>query len=142
MSKFIAKIQSFTDVITNSSSSVFVMEKFNADYYNDLENTCGCVTIDPIDILWLKQHSYEAEMICAVAALDLGEVTTYETGRWGGYWNDPDPEAWDSFVELHKEHLCETFRDLYFVEIEDHFEDAWGVIQDASSDALWSENRH
>lgn len=142
MSKFIAKIQSFTDVITNSSSSVFVMQEFNAEYYKNLENAGDCVSMEPIDISWIKQHDYEAEMVCAVAALNLGDVTTYEEGRWGGYWNDPDPEAWDAFVELHKDHLQETFKDLYFVEIEDHFEDAWYVIQDASNDALWSENRH
>jgi hypothetical protein len=142
MSKFIAKIQSFTDVITNSSSSVFVMQEFNAEYYNDLEKASDCVSIEPIDILWIKQHSYEFEMICAVAALNKSEVSEYVEGRWGGYWEDPDPEAWDSFVELHKEHLCETFEGMYFVEIEDHFEDAWDVMQDASSDALWSENRH
>ena len=68
-------------------------------------------------------------------------MAEYVEGRWGCYREAPDQEAWDAFVELHKEHLCETFRGLYFVEIEDHFEDAWDVIQEASSDALWSENR-
>jgi hypothetical protein len=142
MSKIITKIQSFSDVITNSSSSVFVMDRGDSEYYDNLEQASGCVYVTKIDLDWIKNNVYEAELVCQVADLDLHEVTDYEEGRWGGYWNTPDTEAWESFVELHKDHLNETFEDLYFVEIEDHFEDAWDVLEDARGDAVWYENRH
>ena len=45
MIKLITTIQSFTDVITNSSSSVFIMHEDDAHYYNRLDNTNGCITI-------------------------------------------------------------------------------------------------
>ena len=55
MSKFITKIQSFTDVITNSSSSVFIMREDDALRYDNLENTYDCISIVPIDFNWVKE---------------------------------------------------------------------------------------
>jgi hypothetical protein len=45
-------------------------------------------------------------------------------------------------LELHKEQIEETFRDLYWVEIEDHFEGAYEVTENAYDDAIWSDGRH
>ena len=142
MSKFITKIQSFSDVITNSSSSVFVMDREDATHYDELEQASGCVYVAKITLDWIKEHGYEFELVCDIAELDKNEVSHYEEGRWGGYWEDPDVEAWHSFVELHKDQLNDVFEDLYFVEIEDHFEDAWDVLEDARGDSIWHENRH
>ena len=52
----ITKIQSFTDVITNSSSTVFVMHEDDARYYERLENAEGCIDIQPITMEWLQEN--------------------------------------------------------------------------------------
>lgn len=140
----ITKIQSFTDVITNSSSSVFVMHEFDANYYENLENTEDCVSVTPITFDWLTHYPEEVEMVCDMLEISPTEVTIYTKASWGnyGWWETPDKEAWIAFLELHKDKIEEVFKDLYWVDIEDHFENAWDVTQEAHGDALWSESRH
>lgn len=140
----ITKIQSFTDVITNSSSSVFIMQEYDAKYYYHLENTGDCVSIERITMDWLMSNPDEVEMVCAMLKMEPSEVTTYTKSSWGnyGWWETPDKNAWETFLVLHREEIEETFKDLYWVDIEDHFEDAWSVTEDARDDALWSEYRH
>ena len=38
--------------------------------------------------------------------------------------------------------LEEVFQDLYWVDIEDHFEDAYEVTEEARDNAKWYESRH
>lgn len=139
----ITKIQSFTDVITNSSSSVFIMREDDALYYDKLENTSDCVDIIPLDFNWVKTWGRdEIEAVMSVLGLSPELVTTWVDGKYRGYWEDPDPEAWNTFVDMHEDLIKEKFKDLYWVDIEDHFEDAWEVIQDAIDDSIWYESRH
>lgn len=136
----ITKIQSFSDVITNSSSSVFVMNETDANYYGDLAHTEGCIDVERITMDWLHEHRYEFEMVCDMLKVNPGTITT-EDPKYH-CWDDPDPETWYAFLESHKEQIQEVFRDLYWVEIEDHFEGAWEVTEEASDDAIWSDYRH
>ena len=136
----ITKIQSFSDVITNSSSSVFVMNQVDANYYGDLDHTKGCIDVERITMDWLYDHRYEFEMICDMLKVDP-ETITYRHPKYG-CWEDPDPEAWYAFLELHKEQIKEVFKDLYWVEIEDCFEGAYEVTENAYDDAIWSDSRH
>lgn len=139
----ITKIQSFTDVITNSSSTVFVMDESNAKYYDTLDNTYGCIEIRPITMEWLQDNVYEFEMVLDLLNIPYSEITTYHKDkRCGGYWKNPDKDVWKSFLELHKEQIEEVFQDLYWVNIEDHFEDAYEVTESARDDAKWYESRH
>ena len=143
MSKFITKIQSFTDVITNSSSSVFIMREDDALRYDNLENTSDCISIVPIDFTWVKEWGRgEVEAVMAILEMSPEVVTTWVNGKYCSYWEDPDPEAWNTFVDMHEDLIKEKFRDLYWVDIEDHFEDAWDVTQDAIDDSLWYDSRH
>lgn len=136
----ITKIQSFSDVITNSSSSVFVMNETDANYYGDLAHTEGCIDIERITMDWLSDHRYEFEMVCDMLKVDPGTIT-YKHPKYK-CWEEPDPEAWETFLELHKEQIKEEFRDLYWVEIEDCFEGAYEVTENAYDDAIWSDSRH
>jgi hypothetical protein len=43
---------------------------------------------------------------------------------------------------MHEDLIKEKFKDLYWVDIEDHFEDAWDVTQDAINDSIWYDSRH
>lgn len=137
----ITKIQSFTDLITNSSSTVFVMYEHDANYYDNLENAYGCIYIEHIDIDWLRNNIYEFEMVCNLLNIDPSEITTRSDSKWQN-WEDPDKEVWDTFLDTHKEQIEEVFQDLYWVDIEDHFEDAYYVTNDAIKDAIWYEGRH
>lgn len=138
----ITKIQSFTDVITNSSSTVFVMSEFYADYYDKLEHTEGCIDVVKIDMDWMKNNVYEFEMVCNLLDIDPSELTVWGKHKYWQGWETPDQEAWETFLELHKDKIEEVFKDLYWVDIEDHFENAWDVTEEASDDAIWSDYRH
>lgn len=138
----ITKIQSFTDVITNSSSTVFVMHKNNAKYYDQLEDTDGCIDIEPITFDWLLNNADEVEMVCDLLNVDISEITDWHDSKYGGWWNIPDKETWKAFLELHKEEIETVFKDLYWVDIEDHFTNAYEITREACSDARWYESRH
>jgi hypothetical protein len=140
MSKFVIKIQSFSDVITNSSSSVFVMNAIDANHYGDLPHTEGGIDIERITMDWLYDRIYEFEMVCDMLKVDPATITCRHPKY--GYWEEPDPEIWHAFLESHKEQIEETFRDLYWVEIEDHFEGVYEVTENAYDDAIWSDYRH
>ena len=73
----ITKIQSFTDVITNSSSTVFVMHESDAKYYERLENTEGCIYIQPITMDWLINNPDEFELVLDILNIPYYERTTY-----------------------------------------------------------------
>lgn len=149
------KIINWSDVITNSSSEVFVMTEYDAEYYNNLENTEDCVTIELIDLDWILR-GWEFEAIIDMCNLDKSEVFTFvenQTNKehwWDdtykgkkGHWEYPDREDWKTFCELHKDAIDELVnKRLYFVGIEDHFEDALDVTESARHDALWRDNRH
>lgn len=139
----ITKIQSFTDVITNSSSTVFVMHESDAKYYDRLDNTDGCIYIKPITMEWLQENRDEFEMVLDLLNIPYSEITTYHKfNDYWGYWKEPDESVWESFLELHKEQIEEIFQDLYWVDIEDHFEDAYEVTEEARTGAKWYESRH
>ena len=137
----ITKIQSFTDLITNSSSTVFVMYEQDANYYDNLEGTEGCIWIMRIDMDWLCSNIYEFEMVCNLLDIDPSEITTRSESKWRD-WENPDKETWNTFLDIHKEQIEEVFQDLYWVYIEDHFEDAYDVTNNAKEDAIWYESRH
>lgn len=139
----ITKIQSVSDIITNSSSEAFVMTKQDAKYYEDVESD-GCIDVFPITMDWLaKDGRWEWEMVCSICDLDPTEVQgEYHKDRYFSYYDGPDEETWETFLELHKDVIEERIKDLYWVDIEDHFADAASVTDSARSDALWHDYRH
>lgn len=143
--KFITKIQSFSDIITNSSSEVFLMNKTNAKYYYNLENTNGCISIEEITWDWLENHSWEWEMICEYLDIDkniIGEYHESQIWKGYGYWSGPEEENWLTFLNIYKDKIEEKIIGLYFVDIEDHFENAYEVTEEARDDSYWSDSRH
>ena len=84
----IVKIQSYTDVITNSSSTVFVMHEIDANYYLGLE-THGSVSIQYISYDWiLDEGRYNAEMICNLLNEDISTISTFVDHKWYSYWGN------------------------------------------------------
>lgn len=138
--KLITKIQSISDLITNSSSEVFLMHSEDADYYANLD-TGGCVDIYKITWDWLEANTYEWEMVCSYLNIDYNLVSTFHDGYYG-YWETPTKEKWEEFLNMYKDLIDENLIGLYFVEIEDHFPDAYEITEEARGDCLWSESRH
>lgn len=143
--KFITKIQSISDVITNSSSEVFLMDKTSAEYYYHLEDTNNCVSIQEITWDWLINDGlWEWKMICEYLNIDKDIPGIYhesQTRKGTGYWEGPNEEDWITFLDIYADKI-EKIIGLYFVDIEDHFEDAYTVIDNARDDSYWSDYRH
>ena len=92
---------------------------------------------------WLMHNSDEFEMVLDILNIPCSEITTYHKfNAYWGYWETPDDSVWESFLESHKEQIEEVFKDLYWVDIKDHFEDAYEVTALAYNDAAWYESRH
>lgn len=143
MIKLITTIQSFTDVITNSSSSVFIMHEDDAHYYNCLDNTNGCITINPLNLEWIKQSWLEEwELIFDYFNLDKNIISKQIINDYFSYWETPSKDTWETWVENNKDLLESELSDKYLVEIEDHFENAYEVTEQAYGDAIFSESRH
>lgn len=129
-------VQSISDIITNSSSEVFVMNENNAKYYDKLEDTNDCISISLINMDWVRYNYDEWEMICKVCNLDINELSSYYRSLY------TDQETWDVFIDLHKKEIEEKLIGLYWVDIEDHFPDSYDVCDSARSDSLWTDYRH
>lgn len=145
--KLITSIQSFTDVITNSSSSVFIMHESDVVHYegNVPED---CITIQEITLDWIKEHHWEWELILQACNIDFNEISCKCTRTYGPrneysyeYWRDPDDEEWRYWVNKNFSKFS-SICGKYFVEIEDHFENAWEITENAYDDAIASESRH
>lgn len=139
--KAITNIQSFSDVITNSSSTVFLMHEVDAKYW-EKETPDDMCDITEITHQWLLDNNWEWELIFDFLNLDKNLISYEEEGSYRNYWRDPDPETWQMWVDDNIELLKEKIIGLYYVEIEDHFEDAYEWIESASDDALISDYRH
>lgn len=145
--KLITSIQSFTDVITNSSSSVFIMHESDIVYYEG-NVPDDCLTINEITLGWIKEHYWNWELILRACDVNFTEVSYEKTHNYGPnnqyshtYWADPDKEDWKHWVNMNQSKL-EPILGKYYVEIEDGFENSWDVTDSAYGDAIVSESRH
>lgn len=150
------KILSVSDVITNSSSEVFIMDREDADYYSNLSDYDypgieDCITTYLID--WdFVLHEDEIDAVLYLSGLDRTEVmnfvenpTSYDRYKGKlGYWTYPSQIEWDMFCSKHEKEIQENIidRELYFVDIEDHFADCRDVLENAHDDCIWSDSRH
>ena len=141
--KFITKLQSYTDVITNSSSTVFLMHKDDAEFY-EKDTPNYCCSIEKIDHQWLLNNRWEWEMILDFLNIDKNTISNRICDRPHciPYWDDPDEDVWRLWIDDNLSLLQEKLFGLYYVDIEDHFEDAFDYIESAGDDALYTEWRH
>ena len=148
--KDIVNIKSISNVITNSSSEVFIMNRDNAEYYHNLENTNGCISIEEITWDWIKYRGlYECNMIGEVCELDISLLESYSFYKfydkifrdesWRG---SPDNEDWLVFIDMFHDEIEKNLIGKYWVDIEDHFENAYDVTDSARSDCEWADYRH
>lgn len=126
--KFLTKIQSISDIITNSSSETFLMNERDANHYDSLDAD-GCISVYMVTEKWIRNNYWEADLICGY--LDIEEP--YDCLSY---------EDWQAFVDLYILPRMDELERLYVVDIEDHFSGCEDVLGDARGDCLWQESRH
>ena len=85
--KFLTKIQSISDIITNSSSETFLMNERDANHYDSLDAD-GCISVYMVTEKWIRNNYWEADLICGY--LDIEEP--YDCLSY---------EDWQAFVDLY-----------------------------------------
>lgn len=127
--KLLTKIQSISDIITNSSSETFLMHKGDAEYYDGIPSN-GCISIDAVGEGWIRNNYWEKDLICNFLNIEEPDDDCFSF------------EDWNAFVDLYIMPRIDEFDDIYFVEIEDHFADCCEVLEDARGDAICWKSRH
>lgn len=138
--KKIVKIQSVSDIITNSSSEVFIMENSLARSIENDYNT-ECITVDGITYETLLQNTYDYE-IYTTLLVKLGIISWDECNYCGGYTENK--EKFHNIVVSREAEIKKalTENEYALVDIEDHFTDWEDASDDAHSYCITYESRH
>lgn len=141
--KKIIKIQSVSDIITNSSSEVFIMENslarsLESDYNNE------CISVDEITYDTLLQNTWDYE-IYTTLLVKLG-IVSWDECDYGNKWQTytEDKEKFHNIVVSHEAEIKKalTENEYALVDIEDHFTDWEDASDDAHSYCITYESRH
>lgn len=127
--KLITKIQTVSDIITNSSSEVFVTSYDPTSIIS--EDSDGCLTVEPITREWLEDNwHYESEAICSIPGLEE-------------YVSMSDNE-WDELKDILLDKVVELADGYYFIDLEDHYN--WDLYESdvdlLKENCLYHEFRH
>ena len=129
-------IKNISDVITNSSSEVFVMNKEDASeiaLFDKDNETYDCISIHKMDENWVRtQGSREAQMICDLLKIDNPFNESFY----------PDEDDWSKFVDEHLDEMKEKVFGKYYIDIEDHFADAEEILEFSREHSEWKDYRH
>ena len=129
-------IRSVSDIITNSSSEVFVMKKEDAcevALFDKDNETYDCISIHKMDEDWVRtQGSWEAQMICDL----IGIVNPFNEDFY------PDEDEWSKFVDEHLDEMKEKVFGKYYIDIEDHFAEAEEILEFSREHSEWKDYRH
>lgn len=129
-------IKNISDVITNSSSEVFVMKKEDAGevaLFDKDNETYDCISIHKMDENWVRtQGSREAQMICDLLKIDNPFNESFY----------PDEDDWSKFVDEHLDEMKEKVFGKYYIDIEDHFAEAEEILEFSREHSEWKDYRH
>lgn len=135
----ILKIKSITDVITNSSSEVFIMDTKTAEriMFDNHENI-EFFHFNKITKEFLEKPGIDAEKILDACDL-LDKITKEQYAKLTYYYLTN--EEWTEIYEKFKEEIDKNLLDACFLTIEDHFANCLEVFEEAKFSALWSEHK-
>ena len=129
-------IKNISDVITNSSSEVFVMNKEDASeiaLFDKDNETYDCISIHKMDENWVRtQGSREAQMICDLLKIDNPFNESFY----------PDEDDWSKFVDEHLDDMKENVFGKYYIDIEDYFADAEEILEFSREHSEWKDYRY
>ena len=141
MKIILGKIKSISDIITNSSSEVFVMRKTDAEYYYKWN---GGVAIHEITWDWLKEEGRgEWKMVCTICNIDDGIFKDYVVNTDDGCWyHSVQQDEWEAFLELYKDAIQKYLIGFYWVDIAAYFANEIEASDEARHDSIWRDYRH
>jgi len=124
------KIQSVSDIITNSSSEVFIID---ADYADVFKKKIG-TEFDIMDIDYLRNYPYMVDTICELAGIEQCGIDDADSDQ------DWYEDCMNAFIDGHAKEFNEFFsKGLAFMVLEDaDFYDP-KIIADIKNLSLWSD---
>lgn len=137
------RVKSYSNVITNSSSEVFLVKKETKNYLEKKYFT-GIDAIDTVHYSptfltwkWIKNNGRrEWMMVMDVLGLPYTEVST--SGE------EPSHDRWADFMERYRYDIQRKLMGTWWVDIDDHFSN-FGEIREKlveNHKCLWHESRH
>lgn len=141
--KKIVKIQSITDIITNSSSEVFIMEHSLARSLEHDYNT-DCISVDDITYEKMLEDNWNYE-IYSEFLNRLGIINACDCNYdsdWHAYAENR--KKFQEVLKTNEEKIRKALTDNQYawVDIEDHFTDWEDASDDAHDYCITSESRH
>jgi hypothetical protein len=139
--KTIVKIQSVSDIITNSSSEVFIMENSLARSLENDYNT-EYITVNEITYEELLQNTWDYEIYTELL-VKLGIVSWCECEYFSGCYAE-NKELFHNTVVSHEAEIRKalTENQYAYVDIEDNFVEWEDASDDAHSYCIAYESRH
>lgn len=136
------KVKSISDVITNSSTEVFVVTKKDKQYcentYFSGLNTPNSVYWNPEEITWkwLKNRGkHEWMMVMDVLGKSYTEVSV--SGE------EPSQNRWNIWMEENRYEIQKKLMGLWWLNVEDKFSGFLEMAEELDKRGIkWFENRH
>ena len=127
--KLVTKLQSVSDIITNSSSEVFLVGRNPSKDLLGMDS--GCIAVIAMDKEWLKNiWNEEQDLICSIPGLEK----YYYLGE----------KDWSKLFDTLIDKVAKLADGYYYVEIEDHYNyDLFDAdVETMRKEALYYESRH
>jgi hypothetical protein len=141
--KKIVKIQSISDIITNSSSEVFIMEHSLARSLENDYNT-DCISVDDITYEKMLEDNWNYEIYTEML-VKLGIVTWAECNyNSSSRAYTENRKIFQDVLKANEEKIRKTLTDNEYawVDIEDHFTEWENASDDAHSCCITYKSRH
>jgi hypothetical protein len=141
--KKIVKIQSISDIITNSSSEVFIMEHSLARSLENDYNT-DCISVDDITYEKMLEDNWNYEIYTEML-VKLGIVTWAECNyNSSSRAYTENRKIFQDVLKANEEKIRKTLTDNEYawVDIEDHFTEWENASDDAHDYCITYESRH
>lgn len=137
-------VKNISDVITNSSSEVFVMKPMDAEYYRNIEgNTNTHIWTTKITEDWLLNDARIEcpELVYSILGIDEADVLNAFQDEY--YYtpkeNDiPSEKLWLCFLDSYRKEISEKLLGNYIVEIDDNFDGFLNLYKQAAKDSIYT----
>ena len=125
------KIKSITDVVTNSSSEVFILQRDDA---YELERDYPFITVSELSLDSIEENSWFSDLY-SWAVSSISNDTPYLS-------ENIDNDGWREFIKKHQKAFETLVEDYVEVDIEDNYEGWDSATDEARRCSIASKNCH
>ena len=125
------KIKSITDVVTNSSSEVFILQRDDA---YELERDYPFITVSELSLDLIEENSWFSDLY-SWAVSSISDDTPYLS-------ENIDNDGWREFIKKHQKAFETLVEDYVEVDIEDNYEGWDSATDEARSCSIAGKNCH